>query len=55
MQNRAAEEIFGPVDSVKFHSSMTLFAKAAEENEAFEAALEKYYGGEYDAMTVGRI
>lgn len=51
---RTAEEVFGPVDRVKFRSSMTLFAKVAKENEAFNAAVTKYFGGEYDEMTLKR-
>jgi uncharacterized protein (DUF1810 family) len=46
-----AEEIFGPVDAMKFRSSMTLFAKVAEENEEFDTALQKYFGGVYDERT----
>jgi uncharacterized protein (DUF1810 family) len=55
IDGRTAEEIFGPVDAMKFRSSMTLFAKVAEENEAFEAALHKYFGGVYDERTQERV
>ena len=40
VEGRTTEEIFGPVDSMKFRSSMTLFAKVAEENAEFVAVLE---------------
>jgi len=40
---RTAEEIFGPVDAMKFRSSMTLFAKVAEEGEVFVAALKVFF------------
>jgi uncharacterized protein (DUF1810 family) len=55
IDGRTAEEIFGPVDAMKFRSSMTLFAKVAEENEAFEAALQKYFGRVYDERTQERV
>ena len=45
-------DIFGPVDAMKFRSSMTLFANVAEENEEFVAALQKYFGGARDEMTL---
>jgi uncharacterized protein (DUF1810 family) len=55
IDGRTAEEIFGPVDAMKFRSSMTLFAKVAEEKEAFEAALHKYFDGVYDERTQERV
>jgi len=36
--------IFGEIDSLKFHSSLTLFLRAAPDNELFLAALAKFYG-----------
>jgi uncharacterized protein (DUF1810 family) len=51
IEGRTAEEIFGPVDTMKFRSSMSLFAKVAGENAEFVAALEKYFGGAYDERT----
>lgn len=52
VQERTAEEIFGPVDAMKFRSSMTLFAEVAEEDAEFAAALEKYIGGVHDELTL---
>jgi uncharacterized protein (DUF1810 family) len=52
---RSVDEIFGYPDDLKFHSSMTLFAKAAVENRVFLDALEKYFGGELDRATVERL
>ena len=34
---------------------MTLFAAAAPEEPIFEAALEKFFGGEHDPLTIKRI
>jgi uncharacterized protein (DUF1810 family) len=33
-QNRSIEDVFGYPDNLKFHSSMTLFARAADDNQA---------------------
>jgi uncharacterized protein (DUF1810 family) len=52
---RSAHEIFGSPDDLKFHSSMTLFAKAGVQNRVFLDALEKYFGGELDRGTLERL
>ena len=58
VEGRTAEEIFGYPDDLKFRSSMTLFAKAAEISEeelVFSQALDKYFGGKEDVGTVERL
>lgn len=55
VSGRTIEEIFGYPDNLKFHSSMTLFAVAAPGEEVFEAALKKYFAGQRDSATVGRL
>lgn len=52
VQERTLDEIFGYPDDLKFRSSMTLFARAAAENEDFIEALRKYCRGEEDQGTV---
>lgn len=52
---RTAHEIFGSPDDLKFRSSMTLFAHADPEEAAFRTALEKYYGGMEDELTLALI
>jgi uncharacterized protein (DUF1810 family) len=48
-----AHAIFGSPDDLKFRSSMTLFAAAAPEGDSlFRRALEKYFGGEPDRLTL---
>lgn len=42
------------IDAKKFRSSMTLFRLAAPEEECFLLALEKYFGGVLDGLTVER-
>lgn len=49
---RSVEQIFGYPDDLKFRSSMTLFAHATSENEVFTDALQKYFAGEFDRLTL---
>ncbi len=49
---RTAEEIFGPIDAVKFRSCMTLFAHAMPDNKIFHDALNKYFAGKSDQLTL---
>jgi uncharacterized protein (DUF1810 family) len=55
VEGRSAYEIFGTPDDLKFHSSMTLFARAAPDEPLFHGALEKYFGGREDSATVERL
>lgn len=52
LEGRSASEIFG-WDDVKFRSSMTLFAAVAE--SVFQQALEKYFAGRGDEVTLSRL
>jgi uncharacterized protein (DUF1810 family) len=47
-----ADEVFGYPDHLKLRSSMTLFARAAPDEPAFAAVLDRYFGGEPDPRTV---
>ena len=49
---RSAEQIFGPLDALKFRSSMTLFREAAASPSVFEEALTKYFDGQPDSLTL---
>ena len=55
VEGKSAHEIFGSPDDMKFRSSMTTFARAAPEEPVFRAALEKYYRGEEDPLTLARL
>ena len=55
VEGRAIEEIFGYPDHLKFRSSMTLFAQVATNNEVFASAIRKYFSGQYDPQTLGRL
>ena len=50
VQRADARAVFGSIDAVKLRSSLTLFV-AAGGGEAFEAALERWFGQE-DAATL---
>lgn len=49
---RSITDIFGSPDDLKVRSSMTLFARATDDNRDFVELLEAYYGGEEDPMTL---
>ena len=55
VEGRNAREIFGPIDEMKFRSSMTLFAQAAPEVGVFQRCLDKYFAGRPDPATLARI
>jgi uncharacterized protein (DUF1810 family) len=52
---RTAHEIFSSPDDMKFRSSMTLFAHVADEPAPFRRALEKYYEGIEDPLTLAEL
>lgn len=49
---RSAHDVFGSPDDLKFRSSMTLFAEVGTDGEPFGPALEKFFGGEPDPLTL---
>jgi uncharacterized protein (DUF1810 family) len=55
VEGRSVEQIFGYPDNLKFHSSITLFAAATADNQIFKDALEKYFGGKLDPLTIERL
>lgn len=55
IESKTLDEIFGYPDNLKFCSSMTLFARAAQDNEVFRAALRKYCDDAPDPLTVARL
>ena len=54
-KGRSIEYIFDYPDHLKFHSSMTLFARAAPHEAVFQAALKKFFGGRPDRLTLERV
>ncbi len=55
VEGKPLDEILGYPDDMKFRSSMTLFARATDDNAIFAAALQKYFGGEPDPLTLERL
>ncbi|CAL8476171.1 DUF1810 domain-containing protein [Caballeronia sp. S22] len=55
VQGRSVSDIFGYPDDMKFHSSMTLFARTADDAEVFNEALRRYFEGRADEATLSRL
>jgi uncharacterized protein (DUF1810 family) len=55
LDGRDAEQIFGVIDAQKLRSSMTLFARAAEDATLFTQVLDRYFDGVPDAATDQRL
>jgi uncharacterized protein (DUF1810 family) len=55
LADRTAEQIFGEIDAMKLHSSVTLFRHAAPGEPVFRDVLDRYFGGVPDSATEGRI
>ena len=55
VEGRSIGQIFGYPDDLKFRSSMTLFAEAAGENAVFADALQKYFAGAADPLTLAAL
>jgi uncharacterized protein (DUF1810 family) len=55
LEGKSAADIFGSVDAMKLHSSMTLFMTAAPDEPVFASVLAKYFGGSPDENTIARL
>ena len=56
IKERSLHAIFGAPDDMKFHSSMTLFARAAaNDDSAFRRALDRYCEGRMDERTLALL
>jgi len=57
VEGRSINQIFGYPDDLKFRSSMTLFASTTSDsdNQIFKDALQEYFAGEPDRLTIERI
>ena len=51
----SAFDIFGSPDDLKFHSSMTLFSRAAPHEPLFRRALVAFFEGVEDIETIKRL
>lgn len=52
VEGRSAIQIFGTPDDLKFRSSMTLFAAVIPQERVFAQALQKYFAGAPDPLTM---
>lgn len=55
LTGRTAHEIFGETDAGKLRSSMTLFARAASGEPAFQQVLDSFFAGQTDDATNQRL
>jgi len=55
VENRSVAQIFGSPDDMKFRSCMTLFAQASPEDTTFVRALQKFFRGVPDELTLDRL
>ena len=55
VQGRTAFQVFHSPDDLKFRSCMTLFHAAVPQEPLFGKALEKFYGGEGDPLTLSLL
>ena len=54
-RDRSAEQIFGGIDAQKLRSSMTLFLRAAPDDDVFRRVLERFFDGAADPATDQRL
>ena len=52
--DKSALDIFGAIDTLKLHSSLTLFtlASSSKKNCVFDQLLDQYFAGNYDINTL---
>ena len=55
VENRPLAQIFGSPDDMKFRSCMTLFAQVSPDDDLFNRALQKYFRGMPDQLTLDRL
>ena len=55
VEGRSAIDIFHTPDDIKFRSCMTLFAQVSPDDDIFQQALQKYFKGVPDRLTLDRL
>jgi uncharacterized protein (DUF1810 family) len=55
VEAKTARDIFGGIDEMKFRSSMTLFARAASDEDLFQRCIDKYFAGASDPATLAKL
>lgn len=52
VEGRSVTDILGSPDDTKFRSSITLFAQVSPDDDIFDKALQKYFAGVPDRLTL---
>jgi uncharacterized protein (DUF1810 family) len=52
VEGKSAQQILGHIDALKFRSCLTLFAIARNDETLFQRALDKYFDGARDPLTL---
>lgn len=55
LEDTTAHAVFGDPDTLKLHSSLTLFARVPDADPVFRACLDRYFGGKEDGGTVALL
>jgi uncharacterized protein (DUF1810 family) len=55
VEGRDVHQIFGSPDDMKLRSCMTLFAECVDDGHVFRNALDKYFHGVEDQLTLDRL
>jgi uncharacterized protein (DUF1810 family) len=55
LPGRDANAVFGAPDDLKLRSSLTLFRAADPDEPTFQRALDKYFAGQADPLTLERL
>ena len=51
----SAEQILGSIDAMKLHSCLTLFGRARPTSPDFSEALQRYFSGVEDSLTIALL
>jgi uncharacterized protein (DUF1810 family) len=55
VEGKSARDIFGGIDEMKFRSSMTLFTRAASDEDLFQRCIDRYFAGASDPATLAKL
>lgn len=55
IDGQSMEQIFGYVDTLKLHSSMTLFCQVAGHDSVYDQVLDRYFDGRQDESTLSLL
>jgi uncharacterized protein (DUF1810 family) len=55
VEGKTARDIFGGIDEMKFRSSMSLFARAASDEDVFQRCIDKYFASASGPATLAKL